>query len=211
MQSKSTKCGTINTPKGWGAIQRDLDRLKQWSQVNLMRLNKAKRKVCTWVMTTPVMCLHSPESQPYPGLQPEEHGQQGEGGDPAPLLCAGVASPGVLRPDVESSVQKRDGAVRAHPEEGHRNDPRDGTPLLCGQPERAGAVQPGEEKAAGRPESGLSVSKGGCKKEGGSLFSRVIGQEETFWHRLHREVVDTPTLHAFKFAKVSQRNEVTVG
>ena len=44
---------------------------------------------------------------------------------------------------------------------------------LWGQAERAGAVQPGEEKALGRPESGLSISLGGCKKEGNRLFSRV--------------------------------------
>ena len=45
---------------------------------------------------------------------------------------------------------------------------------------RAGAVQPGEEKALRRPEGGLSVSKGGGKKEGDGFFSRVgmIGQEE---------------------------------
>ena len=49
---------------------------------------------------------------------------------------------------MESSVQERHGAVGAHPEEGHKNDPRDGTPLLRGQVERAGAVQHGEEKAA---------------------------------------------------------------
>ena len=53
-----------------------------------------------------------------------------KGGDPAPLLCAGEASSGVLCPDVESSVQERHGLVGAHPEEGHRNDARDGTPLL---------------------------------------------------------------------------------
>ena len=54
----------------------------------------------------------------------------GQGGDPAPLLCAGEASPGALHPDVESSVQERHGSVGACPEEGQKYEPRDGTPLL---------------------------------------------------------------------------------
>jgi len=47
------------------------------------------------------------------------------------LFCAGEASLGAPRPDVESSVQERHGAVGACPEEGHRNDPRGG-PFLWG-------------------------------------------------------------------------------
>ena len=68
---------------------------------------------------------------------------------------------GTQHPDVESSVKDVHGPVGVNPEQGHRNDPMDGTPLLQGQAERAGAVQHGEEKALGRPERGLSVSKGG--------------------------------------------------
>ena len=101
------------------------------------------------------------ECQLYPGLHQKQRGQQGEGGDPASLLCTGQASPEVLHPDVESSVQERCGPVKARPKEDHRNDPRGGAPLLRGQAERAGDVQPEKEKAPGRPESSLSVSKGG--------------------------------------------------
>ena len=108
----------------------------------------------------PAACPHSPESQLYAGLHPKQRGQQGEGGDPAPLLCAGETSPGVLCPDVEFLVQERHGPVRVCPEEGHTDDPRDGTFPLRGRTERAGAVQAGEEKVSGRADSGLSVSKG---------------------------------------------------
>ena len=47
-----------------------------------------------------------------------------------PLLCADEASPGVVCPDVESSVQEIQGSVGVHPEEDHKNGARDGTPLL---------------------------------------------------------------------------------
>lgn len=40
--------------------------------------------------------------------------------------------------------------------------------------ERAEAVQPGEEKAPGRPESGLQYLKGGCNKGGNGLFRFFI-------------------------------------
>jgi len=61
-----------------------------------------------------------------------------KGGDSASLLCAGEISPGELHPDVESSVQERCGPVRAHLEEGHKNDPRDRTAPLQGQAESWG-------------------------------------------------------------------------
>ena len=87
-----------------------------------------------------------PESQLYPVLHHDKCGQQGEGGDPAPLLCTGEVSPGVLHSDVESSEQERCGPVGMCPEEGHKNDPGVGMlpTLLRGQAEGTGTVQPRE-------------------------------------------------------------------
>ena len=64
-----------------------------------------------------------------------KRGQQDDGGEPTHLLCTGETSPGVLCPDVESSVQEKCGPVGEHLEEGHKNDPKDGTAPLQEQAE----------------------------------------------------------------------------
>jgi len=63
------------------------------------------------------MCTRSQEGQLYPGLHPQQRGQQGEGGDSAPLLCSGETPPGVLRPALEPSEHEGHGPVGAGPEE----------------------------------------------------------------------------------------------
>jgi len=42
-----------------------------------------------------------------------------------PLQPPGETSPGVLHPDVESSVKEKHGPIGVHPEEDHKNDPRE--------------------------------------------------------------------------------------
>ena len=44
--------GVVDTPEGWDAIQRDLDRLEQWDEESLIRVNKSKCKILHWVKAT---------------------------------------------------------------------------------------------------------------------------------------------------------------
>jgi len=48
------------------------------------------------------------------------------------VILPGEASPGILCPDMESSVQEIHRPVREHPEKGRKNDIQNGTPFLQG-------------------------------------------------------------------------------
>ena len=85
---------------------------------------------------------------------------------------------------MKSSEQERHGPVGAHPEDGHKNDPRDGTTPLRGQAERAGAVQPGEEKAPGH-------LKAGYKRKGtDSLAESAVAEQRKMVSNLKRGDLD---------------------
>ena len=75
-----------------------------------------------------------------------------------------VARYGVLCPDAESSVRGRCGPVGAHPDEGHKNDPRMEHLSYEDSLRELGLFS--LEKAPGRPDSTLLVSEGGHRKEG---------------------------------------------
>ena len=61
-----------------------------------------------------------PRKPNVPWAASKKCGQLVKGGDPASLFCTGEAVPGVLHPDVESSVQERHGPVGVHLEKGHK-------------------------------------------------------------------------------------------
>jgi len=61
----------------------------------------------------PAMCPRSPESQLFPGLNQKKHGQQGKGGDSAPLLCSHETPHGIQTLSVGPTTREGHGAVGA--------------------------------------------------------------------------------------------------
>lgn len=50
----NTKLGqVVNVPVGWAAMQRDLDRLENWTERNAMKLNKGKCTILHLVTNNP--------------------------------------------------------------------------------------------------------------------------------------------------------------
>ena len=109
------------------------------------------------------------------------------------------------------------GPVGVAPEESHKDDLRAGTPLLGQKAGTLGVVQPVEEKLQGDLIAAFQYLKGAYEKAGEGHFTRGNGlklKDGSFrldirnkfftvrvvrlWTRLHREVVDSPSLKVFK-------------
>ncbi|PKU48581.1 hypothetical protein llap_1117 [Limosa lapponica baueri] len=142
--------GAIDLPEGWDVIQRDLDKLKKWALVNLMRFNKGKCRVLHlgWGNLRYQYRLGSEEIESSPvekGLvilvdeKLEMSCQCGLATQKANCILGCIkrsmarrlrdTPSGVLCPALKLSVQERHGPVGVCPE-GHEDDQRAGAPLL---------------------------------------------------------------------------------
>jgi len=153
-------CGGVNMLEGRDAIQRDLDRLERWAHVNLMRFNKTKCKVLHMDQGNPkhkyrlgrARFENNPEEDL--GVLVDEKLAVSQQcvltTQKAKRVLGCIKSimasrsrevilplySAWMRSQLESCVQlwspqhRKDGAVGARPEEGHKNDHGDGTTLL---------------------------------------------------------------------------------
>ena len=89
------------------------------------------------------------------------------------ILYAHGTSPGVLHPDMESSVQERCGPVGAHPEGCHKNDSRVEHLSYGDRLRELGLFSLEKKRLREDLRAAFQLLKGGYKKDGDILFSRT--------------------------------------
>ncbi|RMB98827.1 hypothetical protein DUI87_25046 [Hirundo rustica rustica] len=139
--------GAVDTPEGWDAIHRKLDKLKQWAHKNLISFNKIKSKVLCLGQGNPRQkhrLREVTESSPVEedlGYRPDMTWQYALAAQEANCVLGCIQSSvasrarrgfcsSALRPHLQCCIQlwgPQHGLVRASPQKGHK-DQRAGAP-----------------------------------------------------------------------------------